>query len=808
MSMDLFRLGLQFFAEGEDDDEGVPSSVGEPTPSPEGEGLVGAVTPIVPAAAPTAPTREQYGIDVGEMDEESYYAKYDLDPDRDYQNTVNTLNYEYQTSLANYGENAEKMYQMGLSNSGVSDIFGANAFSAYLGNMNQAAADRIAARKRNKAAFNDYVAGINKDFMTYEQDWKNTRTNTENTAFALAFGSYNGYNINEINSLLAANKYDQGIIDNVMARLSALDTTSIKSQSAIQLVDTIFNSLMPGFTGSPTDVATLKDMLGNTVNSDLLDEAIRMATARYNGSEDGQKAQFNSYVDQYYGSYDGTNIDAIDLIGIEDADMQTKVKEGIQQRFTANVAEIYNMIKGNYTPENADALKSDLQNSYPGKYNDAEINAAFTQAQDTYGKTAGGKAAAVNNFVTTWTASFDPNMSKEEFVNKMITKEDGTPDESQRANAEAAWEQMKADWDENIEAATRRAEELYRGATYTVTDENGNKVTKQYVKGVIEKLMKEGYSKAVANAAAQKLIGQDPTIYKERAGKQAYADAMSRLGIEGVDLTKYSSWDAYKTAITNSLQGTDWSVDSVNYAIQKAKNAWNDAKRSTVAGIVDYFAEQIKSGISESQIRKELKDAGYSKEFIDEGYTTYKNSASKDDLYFNRIDEIVDTEDIREVSLEEMYGQLGKGRSESVEISEDKGGGTFTDYIDDTRLRKHAATMLTKAINNISDLQSAWNLIGYDQLAWEELNDGEKILKILDAAGRYKKKGLITQGALESIYSDWIETELTEINNGGFNDQQKHQRLAELEGQLLTFIDSGYIERSTVETIIGNISNN
>lgn len=119
-----------------------------------------------------APSWEKYKADNGVLEESDWYASYGLDPERDYQNTVNTLNYEYQTSMATYGQNAENLYQMGLQNSGVSDIFQSNAFSTYLANMNAAAAAKIAAKKQNKALYNAYIAEKQGNYNTYAQAWQ------------------------------------------------------------------------------------------------------------------------------------------------------------------------------------------------------------------------------------------------------------------------------------------------------------------------------------------------------------------------------------------------------------------------------------------------------------------------------------------------------------------------------------------------------------------------------------------------------------------------------------------------------------
>ena len=141
-------------------------TVGTDTPATGGATLTGGTS------ISGAPSWETYKTNNGVMEEADWYAANALDPDVDYQNAVNTLNYEYQTSLATYGENAEKLRQMGLQNSGVSDIFQANAFSTYLANMNSAANARIAAKKQNKALYNAYITEQKGGYNTYVQNWQ------------------------------------------------------------------------------------------------------------------------------------------------------------------------------------------------------------------------------------------------------------------------------------------------------------------------------------------------------------------------------------------------------------------------------------------------------------------------------------------------------------------------------------------------------------------------------------------------------------------------------------------------------------
>lgn len=499
MSMELLRLGLQFFAEETKEEEEEVIIPGEEGVT-DASSVTGNTSPAytMPQNTVDAPVAQDFDTWYkanGGMDETGYYAKYDLDPERDYQNTVNTLNYEYQTSMANYGENAEKMYQMGLQNSGVSDIFQANAFSAYLGNMNQAAADRITARKRNKAAFEDYVAGKKTEYGQYESGIKSEYDTKLNSALTYALSKYNGYNLNQILSELGVSGYYTEIVQDVANRLSGMDSTTLKAETESALAQNIINSIS-GFTGSDADLEAAKSMFGGMFPDDVIAAAFGRAQAIYQNSAAGQDQMVNDLVTSGQESFD-PNYSYIptDENGeqiLDDNGNATEIGgdggEGSMNAFIKNVWGIETDPNAEGFDQSAynRAVKAweQMKNEYDGKIwsayefivnniesmgeqnvkdylkaqglSDAMVAAAFSK----YGTSAPGQAyedeqtqASVDKFVNTWTASFDPNMSKEEFVTKMITGEDGKPNEDLRANAEEAWEQMNSAYESNYQKA-------------------------------------------------------------------------------------------------------------------------------------------------------------------------------------------------------------------------------------------------------------------------------------------------------------------------------------------------------------------
>lgn len=104
-----------------------------------------------PTAAPIA-----YGAGIENLGYDDWAAINVKDTTADYKNAQAALDLNYKTEMATYGENAERMYQMGLSGSGVSDIYGANAYSAYLAASNDLKLRQIEEQKANRQSWEKY----------------------------------------------------------------------------------------------------------------------------------------------------------------------------------------------------------------------------------------------------------------------------------------------------------------------------------------------------------------------------------------------------------------------------------------------------------------------------------------------------------------------------------------------------------------------------------------------------------------------------------------------------------------------------
>lgn len=803
MSMELLRLGLQFFAgetkEEEDEEEGVvvPGVTESTTPA--------YTMPKNTVDAPVAQDFDTWYKANGGMDEAGYYAKYDLDPDRDYQNTVNTLNYDYQTSMATYGEQAEKMYQMGLQNSGVSDIFQANAFSSYLGNMNQAAANRITARKRNKAAFNDYVANMRAQHGQYETGIKTEYDTKLNSALTYAMSKYNGYNLQDVIDALGVSGYYTDIVDEVGKRLSGMDATSLQAATETVLAQDIINNIS-GFTGSDNDLAAAKSMYSGMYGDDVIEKAFDRAKTIYQNSAVGQEQIVKNLVSSGQASFDPnyeggmdtfiknvwgieTDRNAVDAEGKSlfdesaynravkaweqmKTDFDNKVLEATEKAkaiwggavgaegvpetarvindlinegyseavakaavdaagFTSGNAEYYtrtraeelyaeaysimfgggniDLSKYGSADDFAKAVKSkvadklekyalvgdkldeiakakwqeaydatiwkgveyirnniktmgkstidDYLKSSPNNFTDDMVNAAW----DKYNGTEEGEnftelqnQTTVDELVTKWTDSFDPTMSKADFVNKMITK-DGKTDESQRANAEAAWDVMKGAYDEHIGKLDTFAAGLWLelGEVYTGSNEEKSTIDNylqsngiidpkdiEYIRGKIE----EKKTQKAEDIKEDTLTGITETPNDE----VSYSGLLQAIKDNGddPDVIKASSVK-YKDAVMNALDSPENLANAYKLVPGMDNTTWDGLDYAgKLDALLNGIGEAHKAGtmmdkeyhsVIESWIDNEIRASNDISGFVSivDKLKEYKNAGYLSEDYYN-----------------------------------------------------------------------------------------------------------------------------------------------------------------------------
>ena len=171
--------------------------------------------------------------------------------------------------------------------------------------------------------------------------------------------------------------------------------------------------------------------------------------------------------------------------------------------------------------------------------------------------------------------------------------------------------------------------------------------------------------------------------------------------------------------------------------LPEGEKAENQAINEIYANYAETYSPETRNTVEQI-----LKDSG---KYDD---TDIENALDKLDYLFNTsISAYVNTNNIKEISLESLNSLLGKGKT-----------GEEDSY--DNKLREKAAQMLNNALNNEADLANAWNLIGYEEAQWDALPDSDKMRAVLNATGTYKKKGLVTSDEADKIFDAWLKKQL------------------------------------------------
>lgn len=236
---------------------------------------------------------------------EEWAAAGGYDPDAEYGKAKNELEYSYMQNMSRFGENAERLAQMGLSGSGVSDIYQLGAYNSYLQSQNALAAQNIAAKKQ-----------LRQEYNTYSQTYDNNAKADYGNAHNLGLQYYDGTNADYVRQILTNQGYDQSIIDQAMNTLSGYDINAlptIKQRAADKAAETeaFNNAVAEGYakvlengmyTGTNGD--ELKQRLENLGYSE---DAAAAIVEKLTGDEalgkNIQNDTVNAYYEQYKGEY-------------------------------------------------------------------------------------------------------------------------------------------------------------------------------------------------------------------------------------------------------------------------------------------------------------------------------------------------------------------------------------------------------------------------------------------------------------------------------------------------------------------------
>lgn len=195
---------------------GIPNATNTQTTVPQIPNVPDTGSVSTPATDPSAtllPTQNvgTTSIVEGRKGYEEWMTANGFDPDTEYDNARAALEYDYQTSMATYGRRAEELAQMGLSNSGISDVYQLGAFNTYLANQNALANQKIAAKKKNRQDYEAYVNAFNAQ----------EEAEIGNAATALIQSNYTQDRENSVRDLYRARGWSEEKIDKLIGQLNA-----------------------------------------------------------------------------------------------------------------------------------------------------------------------------------------------------------------------------------------------------------------------------------------------------------------------------------------------------------------------------------------------------------------------------------------------------------------------------------------------------------------------------------------------------------------------------------------------------------
>lgn len=272
----------------------------------------GAVTPDTakPVTPDTAEPEQTTSGFVSQMDPKKSYEQWVTDKgygdlDQEYADAQNDLEYEFMKESANYGQKAEQLAQMGLMNSGVSDVYQLGAFQNYTQAQNDLHNALIEKKKARQAEYNaysdEYDAALKAEeqaFNLQEEAKAQQKQQILSELYSKYVGSYSPKQANTIRADLAALGYGDyadeliGNLDNTynsMPETDRPDYFNAKQVAAgieLEVFKDADGNLIP-YTGSADQKALVKKYLeaNGMGDKDKIDTVLaELSNSSYNNS--------------------------------------------------------------------------------------------------------------------------------------------------------------------------------------------------------------------------------------------------------------------------------------------------------------------------------------------------------------------------------------------------------------------------------------------------------------------------------------------------------------------------------------------
>lgn len=305
-------------------------------------------------------------------DEATFISELGVDLDKQYEEGKAALEYDFMTSQANFGERAEQLAQMGLSNSGVSDIYNLAAFNSYVKAQNDLKYSIIEAKNQQKQQYNQYKA-------EWEAGYKSDSANAYNTALSI----YDGTNIDSVRTQLANHGYSEDVINSVLNMISGLDVSTLPTIKAQMEqdnadIDNAFAAWAQSYKseneGNIISYYTAKGWSKDKINKLMAQLDAYAGAAGTDEAEETAIEQLVATVSSAFPEYDGSETAKNNV-------MNYLKSQGLSQYYKQVIAGL-----GAYRGAEADAVVADTVNKPVDELTTAEMTFALDKAEQAYGK--------------------------------------------------------------------------------------------------------------------------------------------------------------------------------------------------------------------------------------------------------------------------------------------------------------------------------------------------------------------------------------------------------------------------------------
>ena len=796
-----------------------------------------------------------YGSPVSssKLSQEAWAEREGYDIEGDFKNAAADLEYEYKTHLSTYGANAEKLYQMGLSNAGVSDIYGANAYSAYLSAMNDLNLEKIEQQRELKRLYSQYA--------TNYDDTLNADA-TEAYNYILSNNLWNGANADVVKNLLLNQGYGDEAVYEAMRRLDAVDPSWLQNQRVMAA----YNSVQQSYLG-PESAEHVKSLLSAAGYTDHeINAAMTLLESGYNASKAADdKATFEANkplaIQYALKNYNGTNkqtvLDYIKaMYGDEMVAHVDSVLSGLSpetltylsDQTVLSAAEKYSsQYVGNEESENSIKEKMRMNGM-----NEAQINAAMEIIKSTYDANpdviAAKEQETINEMLYQYGPAYNP-ASSEAIMQDMGIKDRNLAlkiirqlDENFRKNVAAGYnackemyndgasiDQIKNDlevsgyskWEINeivkrlgMNGGAIRTQNVKEAYSYIISNNLYNGKNIENIKTQLENL---GYDAEVADEVVTMLSKLDMSEYQNQDVFDAYTSISDMYKDIG-----YNGSDAQKKYIRDVL-GLVYDEDTIDRAI-KLMDSGKAVTDEYEAGQQELTDDQIKadgvnavknlfydaegnyvydgSETAKASIRQRLRGSDYEKytdEIIaqmDADLAELKGAAAED-----YADAIVSD---NQATLESLSQSLINANNQWTSGSEDHNN------IKTTIQEKSAGLVKEIATNIYMDPNKALSLLGVSaedvtftsasgkDVSWNQATDDEKRYAVMSVLAEYCKEGVISGDAFKEYIEKCIPNEIS------YSDS-----IGEVLDTVMVYKDmksQGYLNSDQYDSIFNTIS--